>query len=88
MEKSSYSYALTASSMTIKLSSLGNHSFINCYPHMIPYRGYETLAHPYLSARLTMESDIPMTISWGVMGIETIPSSGLYILINFKKIVK
>lgn len=68
---------LTTSSMTTKLPSLCNYSFINCYPHMTPYQGYDTLAYPYLLTRITMESSIPMPIAWGAMDIEIIPLSGL-----------
>lgn len=75
---------LSASSMTIKLPSPSKCSFINCYPHLTPYQGYGTLAYPYLSTMLTIESNVIMTIFWGSMGIKVIPSSGLYSLINFK----
>jgi len=50
--------------MNTKLPSHGNHIFINYYPQMTPYQGYDTLVCPYLSARFTIEFDIPMAISW------------------------
>jgi len=71
--------------MTNKLPSLNNHIFFNCYPNLTPYQGYEILACPYLLARLTMGFGILVPISWRAMGIEAIPSSGLYSLINFKQ---
>ena len=74
---------LTTSSMTTKLPSYGNYSFGKFYPHVTPYQGYETLAYPYLLARVTMMFDIPMLISWVAMGIRIIPLCGLYSLINF-----